>query len=40
MGLCDRVAALDYGKKIAKGAPAQAQKDPAVIEASSAAHCR
>jgi len=33
MGLCDRVAVLDYGKKIAEGAPAQVQGDPAVIEA-------
>ena len=33
MGLCDRVAVLDYGKKIAEGAPAQVQCDPAVIEA-------
>ena len=33
MGLCDRVAVLDYGKKIAEGAPSAVQRDPAVIEA-------
>jgi branched-chain amino acid transport system ATP-binding protein len=33
MGLCDRVAVLDYGKKIAEGEPGAVQKDPAVIEA-------
>ena len=33
MGLCDRVAVLDYGRKIAEGAPPAVQRDPAVIEA-------
>ncbi len=33
MGLCDRVAVLDYGKKIAEGAPAAVQRDPVVIDA-------
>src|SRR6202171_4163750 len=27
MGLCDRVAVLDYGRKIAEGEPARVQKD-------------
>ena len=33
MGLCDRVAVLDNGNKIAEGGPATVQKDPAVIQA-------
>jgi len=33
MGLCDRVAVLDYGRKIAEGAPAEVRRDPAVIAA-------
>jgi branched-chain amino acid transport system ATP-binding protein len=33
MGLCDRVAVLEYGKKIAEGPPREVQRDPAVITA-------
>jgi len=33
MGLCDRVAVLDYGRKIAEGAPTDVQRDAAVIDA-------
>ncbi|KAF0103349.1 MAG: branched-chain amino acid transport system ATP-binding protein [bacterium] len=33
MDLCDRVAVLDYGRKIAEGEPALVQRDPAVIAA-------
>ena len=33
MGLCDRVAVLDYGEKICEDVPSVVQKDPKVIEA-------
>ena len=33
MGLCDRIAVLDYGKLIATGAPAEVRRNPAVIAA-------
>ncbi|HEY6095648.1 MAG TPA: ABC transporter ATP-binding protein [Gallionellaceae bacterium] len=33
MGLCDRVAVLDYGRKIAEGVPDAVRNDPVVISA-------
>jgi branched-chain amino acid transport system ATP-binding protein len=33
MGLCDRLAVLDYGRKIAEGTPAAVRENAAVIEA-------
>ena len=33
MGVCDRVLVLDYGRRIAEGAPVEVQRDSKVIEA-------
>ena len=33
MGLCDRIAVMNFGQKLAEGLPAEVRKNPAVVEA-------
>lgn len=33
MGICERIAVLNFGRKICEGTPIQVQNDPAVVEA-------
>jgi branched-chain amino acid transport system ATP-binding protein len=33
MGLCDRIAVMNFGEKLAEGLPAEVRKNPSVVEA-------
>ncbi|WP_338052446.1 hypothetical protein [Rhodoferax sediminis] len=33
MGLCDRIAVMNFGQKLAEGLPAEVRKNPSVVEA-------